>query len=158
MEPQVDKNEHFRHLFLFDFTKGATNERTAQRWFVQFREGVFRAKQDVINVVIRWAAEVQKINPRWYSNHIFPFRVPIRPSTRERHVINVVIRWAAEVQKINPRWDSNPHLPFPWAALTIELRRHPFKCGDPMGGGGAKDQPAVGLEPTSSLSVGSSNH
>uniref|UniRef100_A0A914ID48 Mos1 transposase HTH domain-containing protein n=1 Tax=Globodera rostochiensis TaxID=31243 RepID=A0A914ID48_GLORO len=50
MDPQVDKNEHFRHLFLFEFNKGskateaaqnicavygegATNERTAQRWF-----------------------------------------------------------------------------------------------------------------------------
>uniref|UniRef100_A0A914HY83 Mos1 transposase HTH domain-containing protein n=1 Tax=Globodera rostochiensis TaxID=31243 RepID=A0A914HY83_GLORO len=49
MDPQVDKNEHFRHLFLFEFNKGskaseasqnicavygegATNERTAQRW------------------------------------------------------------------------------------------------------------------------------
>uniref|UniRef100_A0A914HL00 Mos1 transposase HTH domain-containing protein n=1 Tax=Globodera rostochiensis TaxID=31243 RepID=A0A914HL00_GLORO len=49
MEPQVDKNEHFRHLFLFEFNKGSkaseasqnicavygegeTNERTAQKW------------------------------------------------------------------------------------------------------------------------------
>uniref|UniRef100_A0A914GQP3 Mos1 transposase HTH domain-containing protein n=1 Tax=Globodera rostochiensis TaxID=31243 RepID=A0A914GQP3_GLORO len=61
MEPQVDKNEHFRYLFLFEFNKGskaseasqnicavygegATNERTAQRWFVRFREGVFDLK------------------------------------------------------------------------------------------------------------------
>ena len=58
MEPQVDKNDHFRHLLLFEFNKRSNasqaarnicavygedsiNERTARRWFLRFREGNF---------------------------------------------------------------------------------------------------------------------
>ena len=55
---QVEKNEHYRHIFLFSFNKGckaaeaaqdicivygdgAITERTAQKWFSRFRGGNF---------------------------------------------------------------------------------------------------------------------
>jgi hypothetical protein len=58
MECQVEKNEHSRHLLLYEFNRGskaaeaARNicavygedsiaERTAQKWFARFRQGNF---------------------------------------------------------------------------------------------------------------------
>jgi hypothetical protein len=58
MKCQVDKNEHFRHLLLYEFNRGskaaeATRnifavygedsiaERTAQKWFACFKQGNF---------------------------------------------------------------------------------------------------------------------
>ena len=61
MEPQVDKNEHFRHHLLFAFNRGAKAteaareirevygeeampDRTSQNWFKRFKNGNFDLK------------------------------------------------------------------------------------------------------------------
>jgi hypothetical protein len=58
MECQVEKNEHFRHLLLYEFNRGSkateaaqnicavygedsVAERTAQKWFASFKQGNF---------------------------------------------------------------------------------------------------------------------
>jgi hypothetical protein len=41
MECQVEKNEHLRHLLLYEFSRGSKAAETAQKWFVHFKQGNF---------------------------------------------------------------------------------------------------------------------
>jgi hypothetical protein len=58
MECQVEKNKHFRHLLVYEFSRGSKaveaarnicavygedsiTERTAQKWFARFKQGSF---------------------------------------------------------------------------------------------------------------------
>uniref|UniRef100_A0A914HSH7 Mos1 transposase HTH domain-containing protein n=1 Tax=Globodera rostochiensis TaxID=31243 RepID=A0A914HSH7_GLORO len=81
--PQVDKNEHFRHLLLFEFNKGtkaseaaqnicavygedAIAERTARKWFVRFREGVFDLK-NTPHTGRRSAFDEERLKSVWWD-------------------------------------------------------------------------------------------